>query len=149
MLDDSTLQYYFSLTHELLDVEFKGAGKRGDNPLFGRVVRAAIAMANRRDGGTIIIGVADLNANLRLDGLTPKQLETWKYEEIANGLNSYTSSHIEFERQQYEQDGKSFLVLSIHELASVPVMCIKEYRDGSNERMLYKERTIILREGAF
>lgn len=73
MLERDRLEYYFSLTHELPEVEFKGPGRRGDNPLFGRVVRGAIALANRRGGGTLIIGVSETGGALSFDGLTPEQ----------------------------------------------------------------------------
>ena len=54
MLEPDRVASYFTLPHELPDVEFKGPGRRGDNPLLGRVIRAAMAMANRRGGGTVI-----------------------------------------------------------------------------------------------
>jgi hypothetical protein len=44
-LTDEQLRELLTLPHELPHVEFKGPGLRADNPLFGRVVRAAIGMA--------------------------------------------------------------------------------------------------------
>jgi hypothetical protein len=149
MLQPDRLAYCFSLTHELPDVEFKGPGKGRDNPLFGRVVRAAMVMANRRGGGIVIIGVAEEQIGLNFIGLTPEELETWKYESIAGGFNSYTNVPIEFDRLVHEHDGKTYLVLDIHEFASVPVMCVKEYRDRSNPKMTDDQCKIILRPGAF
>ena len=149
MLQQDRLDYCFSLTHELPDVEFKGPGKRGENPLFGRVVRAAMVMANRRGGGLVIIGVSEDQNGLHFDGLTPEQLATWKHQDIASGFNSFTSIHIDFESQEYEHDGKIFLVLEIHEFATIPVMCIKEYRDKSNQKTPDAYAPIILRPGAF
>src|SRR4051794_26762283 len=118
MLQPDRLAYCFSLTHELPDVEFKGPGNGRDNPLFGRVVRAAMAMANRRGGGTVIIGVAEEQTGLNFKGLTPEELATWKYESIADGLNKHASPHIEFDRYEYEHEGNTFLVLDIHEFAT-------------------------------
>lgn len=149
MLQPDRIVYYFSLTHELPEVEFKGSGKRGENPLFGRVVRAAMAMANRRNGGTLIIGVAEKPMGLSFDGLTPEQLATWKYEYIASGFNSYTNVPIEFERMEYEHDGNTFLILDIHEFATVPIMCIKEYRDNTNPKIPDDQRKVVLLPGAF
>ncbi|HVB24094.1 MAG TPA: ATP-binding protein [Ktedonobacteraceae bacterium] len=149
MLEPDRIAYYFSLTHELPEVEFKGLGMRGDNPLFGRVVRAAMAMANRRGGGTVIIGVKEEQAGLDFKGLTADMLATWKYEHIANGFNSYTNVPIEFDHLEYEYNGDKFLVLDIHEFATVPVMCMKEYRDKTNPKMPYDQCKVILRPGAF
>lgn len=49
MLERDRIEYYFSLTHELPEVEFKGPGRRGDNPLFGRIVRGAIALVHNHE----------------------------------------------------------------------------------------------------
>lgn len=76
MLQPDRLEYYFSLTHELPEVEFKGPGKGRDNPLFGKLVRAAMVMTNRRGGGTVIIGVAEEQTGLKFEGLTAEQLAT-------------------------------------------------------------------------
>lgn len=46
-----------ALGHEQQGVEFKGPGPRTDKYLQGKVLRAILGMANRRDGGHIIIGV--------------------------------------------------------------------------------------------
>lgn len=134
MLERDHIEYYFSLKHELPEVEFKGPGRRGENPLFGRVVRGAMALANRRGGGMLIIGVSEVAGGLSFDGLTPEQLATWKYEDIASGFNSHTSSSIVFDRQEYEHKGKIFLVLHIHEFTLVPVMCMKDYHDKTNPK---------------
>lgn len=149
MLQPDRVEYCFSLKHELPDVEFKGPGKRQDNPLFGRVMRAAMALANRRGGGIIILGVSEQSTGLSFDGLTPEQLYSWKHEVIADGFNSHTNAHIEFERQEYEHQGKTFLILDIHEFASIPIMCQKEYRDKSNPKIPENQCPVILRAGAF
>ncbi len=149
MLQADRLAYCFSLTHEVPDVEFKGRGKGRDNPLFGRVVRAAMVMANRRGGGIVIIGVEEDQNGLHFLGLASDQLAAWKYESIASGFNSFTNVPIEFDRLEYEYAGNTFLVLDIHEFATVPVMCMKEYRDKSNPKMPEAQCPLILRPGAF
>lgn len=148
MLQQDRVKYYFSLRHELPDVEFKGPGRRDENPLFGRVMRAAMAMANHRGGGVIILGVSEQAGGLNFEGLTPAQLATWKYEDIADGFNSHTSSYIGFEIQEYEYEGKVFLVLDIHEFTSDPILCTKNYRDNTNPHLPEKDRPIVLRAGA-
>ncbi len=149
MIDNDRIQYYLNLKNELPNVEFKGPGNKWDNPLFGRVVRAAIGMANRPGGGTIIIGVAEEAIGLDFVGLPDGQLKTWKYEEIADGFNSYAEPPIQFDRQEYEQDGHTFLVLDIHEFVDAPVICIQEYRDKTNPKTPDEHCKVILRAGAF
>lgn len=108
-----------------------------------------MAMTNRRSGGLLIIGVPETASGLSFDGLTPEQLVTWKYESIADGFNSYTSSPIEFDCLEYKHEGRTFLILDIHEFATTPVICIKEYRDKTNPRMPEAQCRIILYPGAF
>ena len=149
MLQPDEITYCFNLPHEVPRVEFKGPGNCWENPLFGKVVRAAMAMTNRRGGGIVIIGVVETAAGLNFDGLTADQLATWKYEEIAKGFNSFTNVPIEFERREYEHNGRTFLILDIHEFATVPVMCMKEYVDKSNPKTPDPHCKIILRKSAF
>ncbi len=55
-----TDQEFDTLLHrgyETNGVEFKGPGKRTDRAFLAQVVRAILGMANRRDGGLVIIGV--------------------------------------------------------------------------------------------
>jgi len=43
--------------HETNGVEFKGPGARTDRSFPAKVIRAILGMANRRDGGLVMIGV--------------------------------------------------------------------------------------------
>jgi len=86
MITQEQFEEFLALEHEIPGVEFKGAGSRRDNPLFGKVVRAAIGMANRRDGGFVIIGVSDQSGVLSSVGLSDEQLVTWRHDDISSIL---------------------------------------------------------------
>ncbi len=147
MFTDEQIHDHLTLRRELPNVECKGPGNLNDNPLFGRVVRAAMGMANRRDGGIVIIGVAECDQVLCPDGLTDVQMATWRYEDIADGLNKHAEPHISFEYQPCEWNGKKFLILHIHEFTDVPILCKKEYRDDSNQRLPLEKREKVLQKG--
>ncbi len=84
MLRSDQIADYFFLKHELPNVECKGPGNLSDNPLLGKVVRAAIGMANKQDGGIVIIGIAEHDDHtLYPDGLTDEQLATWSPDLLA------------------------------------------------------------------
>lgn len=140
---------YLALKHETFSVEFKGAGLRKDNPLFGKVVRAAIGMSNRHDGGLIIIGVSDHSGIISPVGLTDEQLATWRYDDVASGFASYADLPINFDLDIYESHNMKFVVLDIHEFTETPIICKKEYRDESNLNIPFDNRKVILRKGAF
>ena len=72
-MTDEEFAQLLALSHEISGVEFKGPGARSDRRLFARVVRAALGMANRRDGGTVVIGVEDTGSSLNPVGLRESQ----------------------------------------------------------------------------
>ena len=55
-------------------VEFKNARSRKDAS-FKEIVRAVLGMANRRDGGLVIIGIEDDGTPT---GLTAAQIPSWQ-----------------------------------------------------------------------
>jgi predicted HTH transcriptional regulator len=120
-------------------VEFKGPGFKSDKHLFAKVTRAVLGMANRRDGGYVIVGVEESQTGLTPTGLTPEQLATWTYDNLADGFASYAEPSVEFDRQVIEYEGQSFLVIRVEGFAEVPVLCKRGY---------HKDRDVILREGA-
>jgi hypothetical protein len=107
--------------YETRGVEFKGPGDRGDRQLFAKVVRAALGMANRRDGGAIVVGVADVNGSLTSVGLTPPQRETWRYDDIAAGIAAYADPSVKLRVDVLDLDGHSLVVITVQEFEDVPV----------------------------
>lgn len=70
--------------HETNGVEFKGPCARTEKYPFAKIVRAVLGMSNRRDGGKVVVGVAeDAEKTLKPVGLTPKQLTTWDHDGVA------------------------------------------------------------------
>jgi predicted HTH transcriptional regulator len=124
---------------EQSSVEFKGPGLKTDTHLFAKVTRAALGMANRRDGGLVIIGVEEDQAGLHPTGLLPEQLESWSYDNIADGFAAYADPSIEFDTETREYKGQKFLIIRVEEFAEVPVLCKRAYN---------KERDKVLRDGA-
>jgi predicted HTH transcriptional regulator len=51
-------------------------------------------MANRRDGGMVIIGVK--NETLEPVGLEDDEVDSWTYDHLATNVNEYTSPMCEF-----------------------------------------------------
>jgi len=68
-MTDQEFAAILALGHETNGIEFKGPGSRSNRQLFAQVVRTALAMANRRAGGLIIIGVADSEGAVNAVGL--------------------------------------------------------------------------------
>ena len=116
------------LGHETSGVEFKGAGPRSNNQLFAQVARAILGMANRRDGGTVIIGVEDASGVLNPVGLSSDDLTTWRYDDIADGITRYADPSVSFDLEVKEYNGNQYVVLDIEEFADIPVLCKRDYQ---------------------
>lgn len=124
---------------EQSSVEFKRPGLRTDKHLFAKVTRAALGMANRRDGGIIIVGVKEDTTGLTPEGLTDEELSTWRHDDVADGFAPYADPSLEFETEQVAYQGQNFIVIRVEEFSEVPVLCKRGYN---------KDREVILRAGA-
>ena len=96
-MTDEEFDQLLALGRELSGLEFKGPGPRSDRQLFAQVVRAVLGMANRRDGGTVVIGVEDSGTSLSPIGLSDADLATWTYDAVADGIAVYADPNVSFE----------------------------------------------------
>jgi predicted HTH transcriptional regulator len=119
------------LGHEINGVEFKGPGIRSDKPFFARVVRAVLGMANRRDGGLVIIGVEENNIGeykLEPVGLTDEQLATWSnYDVLSGAVNQYARPSVSFDLEApFLYNSMRFVVIEVNEFDQIPILCSKD-----------------------
>lgn len=118
-----------ALGHEQRGVEFKGPGRRSDKQFFARVARSVLGMANRRDGGRVIIGVEDKSGVLQAVGLDASDLKTWKYDDIADSLAGYADPNVSFDLETRRRGHRSYVILHVQEFEDVPILCNKDYSD--------------------
>lgn len=121
-------------------IEFKGPGARTNNKhLQAKVVRAVLSMANRRNGGKVILGVdEDENGTLVATGLSTAELATWSnYDELADAISSYADPSVSFDLEPILYEGKNYIVLHIAEFDDIPVLCKKSYQDVLREGACY------------
>ncbi|MGA7678303.1 MAG: ATP-binding protein [Dehalococcoidia bacterium] len=128
-----------ALGHEVTGTEFKGSGPASDRHLFAKVARAVLGMANRRDGGRVIIGVEDNGGTPNPVGLAKPDLDTWKYDDVAAKFAKYADPSVNFELKQEQHIGKDFVILYVAEFEEIPVLCKQDYN---------KDKQVILRKGA-
>ena len=125
-----------ALGREQAGVEFKGPGDRSDRRLFAKVARAVLAMANRRDGGVVVVGIDDERNEAVLTGLSATQLATWEQDAVRDALAAYADPGVEVEVEPVRHGGRDFVVITIREFADVPVLCRRD-GDGVREGALY------------
>lgn len=125
-MDKQQIQEFVARGNELRGVEFKAAGARTDKTFLAKVARAAMAMSNRRDGGAIIVGIAD-GPPPSIQGLAPDQALTWSYDDLSASLAEYAEPNVQFDIEQVLVGGKVVVAIDVHEFEQVPVICKKNY----------------------
>jgi len=89
-----------------------------------QIVKTALGMVNIRDGGTIIIGVSEKNGDFYREGLTDKQIETYKpFDKVKAYVNRHCDPFIDVELHPCEWKKKRFLAIEVHEFNEIPVIC--------------------------
>jgi predicted HTH transcriptional regulator len=116
------------IRHEMPGVECKAPGPRIDRLLQVKVIKAMLGMANRRDGGSVVVGVEEDKDRLLIPvGLSSADLATWKYDDLANSVAEYADPSISFEMKSHECDGKKYVLITVKEFEDVPIVCKKNY----------------------
>jgi predicted HTH transcriptional regulator len=126
-----------ALAHELRGVEFKSPGPISNGRLIAQVVKAMLGMCNRRDGGTVIIGVEDNQGVLNQVGLSETDLAEWNYDAVADQVARYADPSVSFALEAKEYQGNSYVVLEVEEFADIPVLCKRSYDDVLRDGACY------------
>lgn len=124
--------------HEHSGLEYKGPGARTNKPFFAKVVRAVLGMANRRDGGFIIIGVEDVSGKINPIGMNDDDLRTWKYDDVADLIGEYSDPSISFELEIQENENRKYVLLIVKEFPDIPIVCKKNYSNNDGREILRK-----------
>src|SRR5215210_4879809 len=106
-------------------------------------------MANRRDGGRVIIGVEDDAGILTPKGLDGAQLESWRsYDDVAASINEYASPSVSFEKEFLPYQGHDIVILHVAEFEAIPILCRMEYQSSIGKGSPKNQDRTILRKGA-
>ena len=116
-----------ALGHELQGRECKAPGPRTDKLMLAKTVKAMLGMANRRDGGLVIIGITDSKSSLTPVGLSDEDLNTWNHDDLANSVSEYADPSINFELERHQCDGNNYVLICVKEFEDIPILCKKDY----------------------
>ena len=105
--------------------------------LVAQVIRAILGMCNRRDGGNVIIGVADDQGVLNQVGLTGSEIAEWSYDALADQIARYADPSASFSLDVKEYGGNSYVVIEVDEFADIPVLCKRSYDDVLRDGACY------------
>lgn len=112
--------------HESPAVEFKPGAPRSSGDVFARVARAVLALANRKDGGWVIVGVEEDSKAIVLKGLEAADLPSWNHDDVSAGLNALADPFVSVDVEVVRYESKNFVVIRVHEFEQVPVICRRD-----------------------
>jgi hypothetical protein len=92
-------------------------------------------MANRRDGGRVIVGVVDEPPRLEPVGLDVAPLGTWTHDHLADAIGPYVDPRVEFSLQVLTLDAKAIVLIHVGDFVDQPVLCIRraEHKDARGQ----------------
>ncbi|WP_150307200.1 AlbA family DNA-binding domain-containing protein [Planctomonas psychrotolerans] len=137
MLSNEEIAAFLEAGYESRAVEFKGAGSTRDSSFVATVARAAIALANQRDGGWVIIGVDE--DDIERSGLSPQQLAEWSdYDTVVDKINRFADPPLRIARAARSlPDGRDVLVLQVAEFDDIPILSARDFGSTIQRGRLY------------
>ena len=91
-----------------------------------KIIRTALAMANLRDGGIMVIGASERNQSWELTGIESIHLETYKVDVVVDAINKYASPNIDLDIVLIKNvNGVDFLAIQVREFNDTPIVCKK------------------------
>ena len=142
-MTDEEFTQVMALGHEVGGIEFKGPGplnaRKNPGPFVAQIVKAILGMANRRDGGIVIIGVEDNNGALILRGVPEGDIASWTYDKLASQIANYADPAVNFDLETKRYNGNRYVVIVVEEFNDIPVLCKLDSSSGGTQ---------ILRDGA-
>ncbi|MGA2324418.1 MAG: ATP-binding protein [Sedimentisphaerales bacterium] len=125
----------FQLLQESRAVDFKQSVKWEDYKI--KFAETIMAMSNLRDGGIVIIGVSEENGEWKLKGITDQDLATYDPDNMIDFVNKYASPVANFNVVRHEMDGTNFLIMSVREFESEPVICKRDHNKDLRNGAIY------------
>jgi predicted HTH transcriptional regulator len=127
--------------YETHGVEFKGPGNKADSAFLARVIRAILGMANRSDGGLVILGVE--SETLEPLGFDDDEAKAWlNYDDIAAKVNGCASPSVSFDLEAAAYQGRKFIIIRVYEFRDIPILCTSHFPEPG------RNRDLILKRGA-
>lgn len=139
MLSGGEVEAVLSAGNELRGLEVKGPGPATDGQLFAKVTRAALSMGNLRDGGHVVIGIADGDIGRMLPGLNPDDLVSWMaFDHVSRRMAEYADPPLRFSvADVLLSSGATVAVFEVSEFADIPHLCARDYGESLRRGALY------------
>jgi len=109
------------------NLEFKRSMDWADPTTKAKLTKSALAMANVRDGGHIVLGVERQSDDTYVPvGMKAEHTSSFVQDQISSYFSEYADPYIEARLIKHEVNGRVFCVLRVSEFAELPVVCKKD-----------------------
>jgi predicted HTH transcriptional regulator len=111
------------------NLEYKRTMNWSDAVTKVKLVKSSIAMANLRDGGTIVFGIErQPDDSYSVAGMNRADYDSFKQDDVSVEVNNYAEPFIELNVLKVELDGMNFVLVQVREFVDLPIIC---KRDGA------------------
>lgn len=139
MLTNDQVQAAVEYGHETTNVEFKRACAFDEKSSVPLIARAAMALANSRDGGHILLGVDDKDPTGPDSGIEDQLAKAWlDHDNMTAKINTFADPALTLHAELRQlRDGRNVVVIEVSEFDSVPILCSKDHRDKLESGEMY------------
>lgn len=93
-----------------------------------KLVKSILAFANVRDGGSIVIGVAELDGgDFDFTGMEEEHFATYSQDDVDSEVAKFADPYVKLSLHKVTVDEKKYNLLQVEEFGEIPVVC---KRDG-------------------
>jgi len=101
--------------------------------LRDKLVKTLLGMGNLRDGGIVVMGVSERDANWEITGITEENLRSYDVDDMLGYFGSFISPFAEIDVVQALHNDRNFLAIQIHEFQEIPLVCRRNGADPNHE----------------
>lgn len=113
---------------------------KGDCPWdVKKFAKDFLAMANVRDGGTILIGIKEENRAFSRQGVSPHNLATYKIDDMRDQFRKFADPSVNFSvRYPKDKDGLEYVAIQIQSFSDLPIICVADSSDTNKATIYYR-----------
>jgi predicted HTH transcriptional regulator len=120
------------------NLEFKRTMNWSDVATKAKVAKSSMAMANLRDGGTIVFGIERQADDSYIPvGMKQDDYDSFRQDDVSVEVNNYADPFIELDVHKEALDGKYFVLIQVREFVDLPIICKRDGADRLRSGAIY------------
>lgn len=147
-MNSADIEQLIARKMETRNVDFKEGFKwsKENRDLQLDLLKDMMAMANTRDGGTLILGVVD--RDYTVIGVDQEVSDSFDVTSVAQMLHENASPKITLNVLKIQVEGKQIVAIDIAEFEDVPIVCADTRKDARGVRTILRKSALYIRTSA-